>query len=148
MYKFRKAKPEKFFENEHNSLIRNVYKDETAVEHSLFIGQALTLFGEPDYWTEDYENIFSHVVSAESDGNVIFLEIYHGPSGPAIGGADSGEAEQAADELAELIVSAEPTDYEWEGVYEDVGVTIRMGVEDGEPYYKSEFPEESEELWV
>jgi len=140
-------KSEKLFENGTNSLIRNVYKGETAAMHSLFIGQTLTLFGEPDYWTEDYENIFSCVVSAEHNGNIIFLDVYHGAGGPAIGGPTGGEAEQAADELAEIIVSAEPTDYEWEGVYEDVGVTIKMGVKDGEPYYESEMPEESEELW-
>ena len=104
------------------------------------MGQVITLFGEPDYITENYENMFGCAVSAEDkEGNVIYLEIYHGPSGPAIGGAidseGSAEREKAAVELATLIMSAEAADYDWEGVYLDVPATVKMGVKNGKPYY-------------
>ena len=70
-----------------SSISRNLYDDNAAEYHSLFIGQVLSRFGEPDYTTENNEDLYSKAVSAEDkDGNMIYLEVYYGPSGPAIGG--------------------------------------------------------------
>lgn len=126
------------------SKIRGLYDDSSAEYHSLFIGQALTLFGEADYTTENNEDLYSKAISAENkDGNVVYLEVYYGPSGPAIGGdIYDEENKKAADALAEYIMSTEPKDFEYKSVYEDLGVTIRMGVENGKPYYISDIPED------
>lgn len=119
------------------SKICNVYEVETEKESSLFLGQVKTLFGEPDYITENYEEMFScAVVAKNQDGNVLYLEIYSGPSGAAIGGVNDEASEKAAKELARLIMVAEPTDYDWEGVYSDIPVNIKMGVKNGKPYYE------------
>ncbi len=129
-----------------SSLIRNVYEDEEAEYHSLFIGQVLSRFGEPDYVSEDNETLFSKAVSAtDESGNEIIFEVYYGPSGPAIGADPYGreaEVNAAADRLAEYIMSAEPKDFEYVSVYGDLDITVKMGVKDGKPYYISEIPED------
>lgn len=143
MYTFKPCSPD--FLPERRSNIRNIYDGKKAEYHSLFIGQALNLFGEPDYTTEDNEDLFSKAVCAEDkEGNVIYFEVYYGPSGPAIGGSDPRDEviRKAADELAEVIMAAEPKDFEYKSVYEDLGVTVRMGVKDGKPYYESDIPED------
>lgn len=140
MYNFKPCSPDLLTNG--SSKIRNLYDDKAAEYHSLFIGQVLSRFGEPDYITEDNENLFSKAVSAEDkDGNVIYLDVYYGPSGPAIGG-DAGDevSRKAADALAEYIMAAEPKDFEYTSVYEDFGLTVIMGVENGKPYYISDTP--------
>lgn len=108
---------------------------------SLFIGQLLTLFGSADYVTENNEELLSYVVAAEDEeGNVIYLEAYYGPSGPAIGGIAGDEAyENAAGELAWLIMNAEASDFELSSVYEDIGISLKMGVKDGQAYYDMDY---------
>ncbi|MCR5541519.1 MAG: hypothetical protein K6F71_12000 [Ruminococcus sp.] len=110
-------------------------------------GQAITLFGQPDFFTEDYENIFSMVISAKAeDGEIMYLEIYQGPSGPAIGGKNDDAHKAAAKELAEMLKAAKPADYDWEGDYEDIPVHIKMGIKNGTPYYDSDMPD-CEDPW-
>lgn len=142
MYIFKPCSPDLLPEG--RSKIFNVYDDKSAEYHSFFIGQVLNLFGEPDYTTENNEDLYSKAVSAEDkDGNVIYLEVYYGQSGPAIGGdVRDEESRKAADALAEYIMSAEPKDFEYTSVYEDFDVTVRMGVENGKPYYISDIPED------
>lgn len=135
IYTFEKCEPDKL--SMPRSKICNVYEMETERESSLFLGQVKTLFGEPDYITENYEEMFSCAVAAkDQDGNMLYLEIYSGPSGAAIGGGNDEASEKAANELSRLIMNAEPTDYDWEGVYSDIPVNIQMGVKNGKPYYK------------
>lgn len=140
MYNFNPCSPDLLPDG--RSKICGLYDDKSSEYHSLFIGQTLSRFGEPDYTTENNEDLFSKAVSAEDkDGNVLYLEVYYGPSGPAVGGdVHSEECRKAADELAEYIMSAEPKDFEYTSVYEDLGVTIRMGVENGKPFYISDIP--------
>lgn len=52
-----------------------------------------------------------------------------GLSGPAIGGFDGDEYMAAAEELERLVRTTEPIDYECTSVYEDLGMTIRMGTQ-------------------
>lgn len=147
MYTFEKTSRENILMG--SSKIAGIYEIESGDKHSLFIGQVLTLFGEPDYVTESNENLCSWAVSAKNeDGNVCCLEIYYGPSGPAIGGVNDSESKKAADELTGLITSAKPTDFHYDSVYEDLGVKVGMGVKDGEAYYNSDISEEMfDELW-
>lgn len=144
MYTFKPCSPDLL--PQRRALICNLYDDKLAEYHSLFIGQVLSRFGEPDYTTEDNEDLFSKAVSAEDkDGNVIYLEVYYGQSGPAIGGDvfdRREESRKAADALAEYIMAAEPKDFESKSVCGDFGVTLRMGVENGKPYYITDFPED------
>ena len=140
MYNFKPCSPDLLTNG--SSKIRNLYDDKAAEYHSLFIGQVLSRFGEPDYITEDNENLFSKAVSAEDkDGNVIYFDVYYGPSGPAIGGdVRDEESRKAADALAEYIMAAEPKDFEYTSVYEDFGLTVIMDVANGKPYYISDTP--------
>ena len=148
-YTFKACGEDKLYGGEQYGFL-NLYSDGTGDKHSLYIGQVIALFGEPEHQTEDNEDLFSKAVSAtDKDGNVLYLEVYYGPSGPAITGYankdnNCGEEEyqKAIDELAGYIMDAEPADFEWKSVYGDTGVTLKMGVKDGEPYYITEFPDE------
>ena len=123
---------------------RNTYYEKyDASYHSLFIGQCLTLFGDVDYQSDDNEDLLSYVVAAEDeDNNVIYMEIYYGPSGPAIGGVAFDDTySRAAEELSQIIMDAEPTDFEITSTYGDLGATIEMGVKDGKAYYNTVWPD-------
>lgn len=63
---------------------------------------------------------------------------------PAIGGYDGDNYMEAAKELEEIVRSTEPIDFECASVYEDVGVTIRMGTRNGKGFYETEMPEDWE----
>ncbi len=116
---------------------------ESAEKHSLFIGKVITLFGQPEYWSENNEDMCSWAVDGVNEaGEEICLEIYYGASGPAIGGDSEAESQKAAQELMELIKKTEPTDFHHESIYEDFGVKVEMGVKDGVPYYNSEMGED------
>ncbi len=105
----------------------------------LCLGQLKTLFGEPLYITEDMEDQYSYCILAVSkEGKEVYLDVYSGPSGPAIGGKHDSDSLAAADELAELITSAEASDYEYEGVYWDGPCIVRQGVRNGVPYNEEE----------
>ncbi|MDE5861326.1 MAG: hypothetical protein K2H28_03950, partial [Ruminococcus sp.] len=80
-----------------------------------------------------------------------YLEVYHGPSGASVGGKPMGtDREQekiymkVAEELIVFIESAEPSDYEWQGFYEDYDINVKYTVKNGIAY-TSEYPVESEE---
>lgn len=106
-----------------------------------YLGKVKTLFGEPDSTSYDMENLFSYDIVAESSaGNAIQLVIYFGPSGPSIASPDGDDAKAAVTELAKQIIDAKPTDYEIECEYEDIPVTVILGVKDGKPYCESLFP--------
>lgn len=120
-----------------SSNIASMYTFDKPVKHSLFIGQVITCFGEPDYVTENNENLCSWAVKATNEaGAEVYLEIYYGSGGPAIGGKSDEESKKAAEELVEIIKEAEPSDFHYESIYEDFGVKVEMGVKDGVPYYK------------
>lgn len=110
----------------------------------LAYGQMLTLFGEPMYTTENLENQYSYVISATNkEGNVTYLNVYSGPTGPSIGGNDGDE--EIAKLLVEYIREAKATDYDYEGYYMDVPCKVLMGVKKGEPYMTEEILNLSDE---
>lgn len=126
-------------------LLFNVYEEQSRAEyHGLFVGQVITLFGDKGT-SEDNEALFDYTIAAENkNGDVIYLTLYYGPSGPAIGGYDGDNYMEAAKELEEIVRSTEPIDFECASVYEDVGVTIRMGTRNGKGFYETEMPEDWE----
>lgn len=136
-------------DNYHNQLeygllhkIKSVYEEHQESEyHGLFLGQVVTLFGSENL-SENNEDLISHAVAAENeDGEIIYLEVYYGQSGPAIGGMDGENFEEAAKELEDIIRNTIPVDFECSSVYEDVGVSIRMGTKDGKGFYETDFDE-------
>ncbi len=123
--------------------IRSVYEDVflDSSYNGLFVGQVVTMFGDENV-TNDHEALLSYVVAAENEaGEVIYLEVYFGPSGPAIGGSAGENYDKAAEELENVIRRIEPIDYECECTYFDLidigGGTI-MGTKDGKGYYRAE----------
>ena len=124
--------------------IRSVYEDVIFIDsgyNGLFVGQVVTMFGDRNV-TNNHEALLSYIVAAEDEaGEVIYLEVYFGPSGPAIGGSDGENYDKAAEELEEVIRNIEPIDYECECTYFDLfpfgGGTV-MGTKDGKGYYRTE----------
>ena len=100
-----------------------------------------TMFGDRNV-TKDHEALLSYVVAAEDKaGEVIYLEVYYGSSGPAIGGSAGENYAKAAEELEAVIRSIEPIDYECECTYFDMfsfGDGTIMGTKDGKGYYRTE----------
>lgn len=104
---------------------------------ALTYGRLLTLFGPPAYEGSDMENQYRFDIEARDEqGNVRFLYAYSGPSGPAVGGGQEKLDRLAADQLAELVQSAEPSDYEYAGYYLDGPCKICMGVKGGKAYFE------------
>lgn len=101
-------------------------------------GKLLTLFGAPLYETADLENQYSYVVRAVGkEGQEYFLNVYHGPTGPAIGGNNSAEGiQEAATELIAKINAAPAADFHYEGYYPDTCSKITMSIQNGEVYYE------------
>lgn len=121
------------------SKIRNIVEPSLENKDVLCLGQLKTLFGEPLYMTEDMEDQYAYCILAISkDGKEVYLHVYNGPSGPAIGGGHDSDSIAAADELTELITSANASDYEYEGVYWDGPCIVREGVRNGVPYSEEE----------
>lgn len=150
MYKFRKSTEEELssLENMGFSKLCSVYDLKgTDEKYALFYGKLRTVFGEPDYTSDDYESMYSYnVMAVGENGESFYLEVYHGSSGASVGGKPfdiSKEQEKvymnAAGELIAFIESANPSDYVWEGIYADIPVNIKYAVKDGKAYTESEF---------
>lgn len=82
------------------------------------------------------ENLYSYCISAtDKNNNTVYLDVYSGPSGPAVGGHRN--CVEAARQLADYILQTNPADYRYEGEYENE-IIVKMGVKDGCPYYEEE----------
>ncbi len=46
-------------------------------QFALFLGKAITVFGQPDFMDTDYENMYSYLIVAENEEDKLYLEIYH-----------------------------------------------------------------------
>ena len=134
MYKFEKTSCEKLEVG--YSKIAGMYETEKPQQHSMFIGQVLSCFGEPDYVTDNYENLCSWAIAAiDEEGEETILEIYYGPSGPSISGKSDEKSKMAAQELVEYIKKSKAVEFHYECTYEDFDVDIEMGIKDGIAYY-------------
>ncbi len=114
------------------------------LESVIAYGRLRALFGEPNYETQNSEDAYSYILFVEPESSEkIYLEVYEGSSGPAIGGLNNAESLQAAETLKKLIEeSEEVADYQYEGYYQDLDLKISMGIKNGVPYYNEEFCEE------
>lgn len=119
----------------------------TEEKYALFYGKLRTVFGEPDYTSDDYESMYSYdVMTVGENGESFYLEVYHGLCGASVGGKPFGISKEqekvymnAASELIAFIESAELSDYVWEGIYEGIPANIKYAVKDGKAYTESEF---------
>ncbi len=151
MYKFRNSTDEEE-KNNYAGFGKWVYgTNATEEKYALFFGKVRTLFGVNDSISEDWECMYNYNITAEDEqGNKLYFSIYHGPRGSSIATPFRDELPpdyaKAKAELIELINNAEPADYEWEGVYEDIPVNIKYTVKDGKAYVESEFPEDFEDF--
>ena len=114
------------------------------LEPVIAYGRLRALFGEPNYETQNFEDAYSYILFVEPESSEkIYLEVYEGSSGPAIGGLNNAESLQAAETLKKLIEeSEEVADYQYEGYYLDLDSKTTMGIKDGVPYCNEEFCEE------
>ena len=114
------------------------------LESVIAYGRLRALFGEPNYETQNSEDDYSYILFVEPESSEkIYLEVYEGSSGPAIGGLNNAESLQAAETLKKLIEeSEEVADYQYEGYYQDLDLKISMGIKNGVPYYNEEPCEE------
>ena len=70
------------------------------LEPVIAYGRLRALFGEPNYETQNFEDAYSYILFVESESSEkIYLEVYEGSSGPAIGGLNNAESLQAAETL-------------------------------------------------
>ncbi len=121
--------------------------EDTQMYQAAFLGRCMTLFGKPYDTTDNHEALYTYYIRAVSEnGNEIPLEIYFGPSGPAIGVPDGKKEKQAAVELAKTIMKTKPMDCSIQSGYDDTSVRIIMGVKDGVPFYRTLFPGMSEDM--
>lgn len=104
---------------------------------ALTYGRLRTLFGPPAYETRDLENQYQFNLEARGEnGEIRYLYAYSGPTGPAVGGGGEDLDRLAADQLAELIQSVEPSDYDYTGYYLDGPCKVRMGVKGGQAFFE------------
>lgn len=103
----------------------------------LIYGKLKTLFGNPLYEEKNIENQYTYgVATTTEEGREIFLHVYNGSSGPAIGGQQDEESRKAAYQLLEMIQQAAPADYDYAGYYLDGPCQIKEGIKNGIPYYE------------
>lgn len=111
------------------------YIEQTA----LVYGRLRGLFGEPTYESMNYEDQYAYYITATTeDGKEIFLDVYSGSSGPAIGGQHDEETAEAARQLIQIILQTEPVDYDYVGFYLDGPSKVHQGVKNGVPYAEEE----------
>ena len=78
------------------------------LESVIAYGRLRALFGEPNYETQNSEDAYSYILFVEPESSEkIYLEVYEGSSGPAIGGLNNAESLQAAETLKKLIEESE-----------------------------------------
>lgn len=149
MYKFGKVSAKEYIAATEGIMYGgdNVYDIGEAGDEdfALFFGKCLTLFGDPNNSSDDWENMYSYFIKAVSgNGRVLYLTIYHGSGGSSVAmpvenrGIDIVPYEVARSELLRLIENAEPSDYEWSGIYRDIPERVTYTVTDGTAYAESE----------
>lgn len=97
-------------------------------------GRLRALFGEPLYETENLEDAYVYVIKAtDASGTSLQFSVYQGGSGCGIGGRGmSAQMQEAIEEFKQLLLSAKPVDFLYEGYYVDAYVKIRQGIQEGQ----------------
>ena len=149
MYTFEKITHEEFWEKATASYGGEwVYQPGEASEetYALFYGKMRTLFGAPDDESESWEEMYNYLLKATDGTHELYLNVYHGAGGSSnaipIKGDDLDAYAQAKADLLDLIRQAEPADYVWQGVYEDIPVNTTYTVKDGKATVTSDFGED------
>lgn len=106
-----------------------------------------SLFGEPLYESEDYEQAYSYIIKAtDKEGKEWLFDVYQGCTGSAVGAEeDTNELRKVLDEFQALLRETKPVDFHYEGHYIDSYMKIIYGIKDGKPYY-DEIPFEDDEI--
>jgi len=104
----------------------------TGEEMTCVFGQVLTLFGEPMFICESISNAYIYCIIATDINNKQFvLTVYHGQSGPAIGGeTEKKGVYDAALALKKYIQEADTTDFEYIGYGFRGKVKVVMKIKD------------------
>lgn len=149
MYKFRASTESEIKENPMHSG-NWIYENASDAIYAIFFGKVRRLFGVNDSISKNWEMMYSYPITAEDEnGSKFFLEVYHGSGGSSLATPLeklTPEYEDVAKALIEYIENAEPVDYVWQGVYEDIPVNITYTVRDGKVRVDSEFPENMEDF--
>ena len=154
MYKFENANVAKDFYMPSSNICPIYDFDENFQKNWVMVlGQLKSLFGKPNYVTNNLENQFSYIIKATNEnGDYLLLEAYCAGTGPAIGGLNDNVSKLAADELAMYIRQAPTVDYDYEGYYLDTMSKVHQGIKNGVPFWEEteispkEFEEFSEEI--
>lgn len=110
------------------SSLLSLLDSSSAQEITRVFGQILTLFGEPMYIRQNMDEAYVyHVLATDSNEKQFVLTLYHGKSGPVIGGNQSTEGIlDAANALKKLIKSTSPTDFKYTGYYSENETKIQV----------------------
>ena len=111
-----------------------------ALDPATAYGRLRALFGKPNYETQNFENAYAYILYTQPEPDrKLYLEVYEGSSGPAIGGPNTPEGRKAAKDLKALIENSNAlAEYQYEGYYADLDLKIQMGIQDGLPYFREE----------
>lgn len=103
-------------------------------------GRLQALFGKSNYETPNFEDAYAYILYTQPEPDQkLYLEVYEGSSGPAIGGPNTPEGRKAAKDLKALIENSNAlADYQYEGYYADLDLKIQMGIQNGLPYFREE----------
>lgn len=103
-------------------------------------GRLRALFGSPNYETQNFEDAYAYILYIQPQPDQkLYLEVYEGSSGPAIGGPNTPEGRKAAKDLKALIENSNAlAEYQYEGYYADLNLKIQMGIQNGLPYFREE----------
>lgn len=103
-------------------------------------GRLRALFGAPNYETQNFEDAYAYILYIQPQPDQkLYLEVYEGSSGPAIGGPNTPEGRKAAKDLKALIENSNAlAEYQYEGYYADLNLKIQMGIQNGLPYFREE----------
>ena len=107
-----------------------------------------TLFGEPLYETDNYEDAYCYMIKADDmSGKSVLFSVYQGSSGCAIGSVNNViDMFEAIDEFKELVRKTKPLDFVYEGIYRDSSAKIRQGIQNGQIIYEEKDLYEEDEL--
>ena len=138
MYKFTSLKDENSFIP--GSKIANI---QLFSEHNEVKIQGIlrTLFGEPLFESDNYEDAYCYMIEATDADNAsdlcLHFYVYQGCSGCAIGALSSNsQMKDAIKQFEELLKMTEPSDFMYEGYYINGFVKVRHGIQKGEIIYE------------
>lgn len=123
-------------------LIGHLYENDECsdIECAEILGRLWTIFGKPDD-PSTYDESYNYTVAAtDSDGKTYYVEVFQYGDSPLVGGPiceGYEKCSEIAQDIAELIKTAEIADYEWTTEYSESSLDILYGAKDGKAFSKS-----------